>query len=48
MTLPHEKTQKYAIKRISHVGNYVVFEPIGEVTGPTESATGVSDPYIGV
>lgn len=48
MTLPNGKTQNYQIKRISHIGGYVVFEPIGEVTDTTKTGTGISDPYIGV
>jgi len=48
MTLPNEPTQNYAIKMISHVGHYVVYEPLGEVTETTASGTGKSDPYQGV
>lgn len=43
MTLPNKEPQNYIIKRVSHVSNYIVFEPIGEVS----ESNGVSDPYVG-
>jgi hypothetical protein len=48
MTLPNKETQNYQIKRISRVGRYVVYEPVGEVNTNTEAGIGRSDPYMGV